>query len=260
MTARTYLVSGLLAGLLAGLAAFVVAFTTGEPTVDDAIALEEAAAAAEPHAHDGTEEAGHSHGEEATISRGQQAGPGLATATVAIGVALGGLVALAAAAAMGRVGRLSPPATTALVAGVGFVAVALVPFLKYPAVPPAVGSGDTIGARTGLYFGFLLVSVVAAGVALAMASRFARSSTPYAATSLGVVLYVAVVAVAAALMPGVDELGTFPAGLLWEFRLSSLLTLATLWAVLGFALTGFVGRAWATHRAAVARRELAASL
>ena len=46
-------------------------------------------------------------------------------------------------------GRLTPGQSTALVAAVGFVAVALVPFLKYPATPPAVGNADTIGDRTG---------------------------------------------------------------------------------------------------------------
>ena len=43
-----------------------------------------------------------------------------------------------------------------------FVTVALVPALKYPANPPAVGSGDTIGDRTALYFGFVVVSVLTA--------------------------------------------------------------------------------------------------
>ena len=50
----------------------------------------------------------------------------------------------------------------AVVAAVGFVAVALVPFLKYPATPPAVGSAETIGDRTGYYFAFQLVSLVVA--------------------------------------------------------------------------------------------------
>ncbi|WP_424387588.1 CbtA family protein [Mycolicibacter algericus] len=30
-----------------------------------------------------------------------------------------------------------------MIAAIGFVAFALVPFLKYPATPPAVGSGDS---------------------------------------------------------------------------------------------------------------------
>ena len=49
------------------------------------------------------------------------------------------------------------------------VAVALVPFLKYPATPPAVGSPDTIGSRTTEYFALLLVSVLAAIAAVVVA-------------------------------------------------------------------------------------------
>ena len=45
MTARAFLVRGLLAGLIAGFAAFLVASPVGEPHVEAAIALEEAAAA-----------------------------------------------------------------------------------------------------------------------------------------------------------------------------------------------------------------------
>ena len=150
LSARAFLVRGLLAGLLAGFAAFLVAHQVGEPHVERAIALEEAGVAsgsAHPDA-DGT----HSHAEEdagTEVSRGNQRTWGLATGTLAVGVALGGLVALVSAAVVGRLGRLTPGQSTAVVAAVGFVAVALVPFLKYPATPPAVGSAENIGDRTG---------------------------------------------------------------------------------------------------------------
>ena len=45
MTARAFLVRGLVAGLLAGIAAFVVAYGVGEPYVQRAIDLEESSAA-----------------------------------------------------------------------------------------------------------------------------------------------------------------------------------------------------------------------
>ena len=53
MTARAFLVRGLLAGLLAGFAAFAVAYTVGEPYVQKAIDLEESSAApAAPHSEE----------------------------------------------------------------------------------------------------------------------------------------------------------------------------------------------------------------
>ena len=42
MTARNFLIRGLLAGVLAGFVAFLVAHQVGEPHVDRAIAIEEA--------------------------------------------------------------------------------------------------------------------------------------------------------------------------------------------------------------------------
>lgn len=256
MSARTFLVRGLLAGLIAGLFTFLVAFTIGEPPIDSAISLEEAASAAQapataPHSHDEeagahshAEEAGaHSHGEEGGgISRDTQKTWGLATATVAIGVALGGIMALVAAAAAGRVGRLRLVGSTALVTVLGFVAFALVPFLKYPAAPPAVGSGDTIGERTSYYFMFLLISLVTMVIAVVVAKQTAPRIGGYWAVVSSAVGYVVVVALAAALLPAVNELGDFPADVLWEFRVSSLLTLAALWGSLGIALTTLLAR------------------
>ncbi len=259
MNARTFLVRGLLAGLLAGIATFVVALTVGEPPIDSAIALESSAAVAAPAGHVLTSDAGwaeptglvggrtaHAHGgehDEGGISRTTQKTWGLATGTIAIGVALGGIVSLVAAAVAGRMGRLSLVGSTALVTAVGFVAYSLVPFLKYPAAPPAVGSGDTIGERTAYYFAFALVSLLAMVAAVALGRRLAGSRGAWAGVVGAGAFYVAVMALTAVVMPAVNELGSFPADVLWQFRVSSLLTLATLWAVLGVALTWLLDRA-----------------
>ena len=258
MTPRAFLVRGLLAGLIAGLATFFVAHQVGEPHVERAIALEEAAAS-DGHAH--ADAATHSHDDEdAVVSRFTQRTWGLWTASVAVGVALGGLVALGAAAAAGRLGQLGIRGTTALVTLAGFVAVGLVPFLKYPATPPAVGSGDTIGDRTAAYFGFLLLSVLVAVAVVVLAARLLRRFGGYAVVVGGAAAYLLVMVVAGQVFPTVDEIGDFPADTLWYFRRASLLTLATLWGVLGVVLVGLLGRLWQQESAVAARRELAASL
>ena len=249
MTARTFLINGLIAGLLAGFATFLVAHTVGEPPVNAAIHIEES------HEH------GHHHEENGTVvSRENQSTWGLLTGTLAIGTALGGLVALAAAGAVGRIGRLRPTQSTALVALVGFVAVALVPFLKYPASPPAVGNPDTIGERTGLFFGFLAISLVAAIAGTVLASRLLPGLGTYRTVLVTLGAYLVVVVLAAQLMPTVNEVGTFPAQTLWSFRRASITTLATMWGAIGFALVGLVGRAHQQASIESARRELAASL
>ena len=266
MTGRAFLVRGLLVGLLAGFASFLVAHQVGEPHVERAVALEQAGVA--EHSHDaasGTGEtagtSGHSHDEEtAAVSRSDQRTWGLLTGTLAIGLALGGLIALISAAVVGRLGRLTPGQSTAVVALVGFVSFALVPFLKYPATPPAAGSGDTIGARTGYYFLFVLLSVVVAIAAVTVAQRLWRQRGAYAAVTIAAVGYVAMMVVIGEVMPSAEQVGDFPADTLWFFRRASLMTLAALWAVIGIGLTGFVGRLHQQMTAATARRELAASL
>lgn len=262
LTPGAFLVRGLAAGLVAGLLAFLVAFAFGEPYVDDAIALEEAAAAAAP-AEEQTDAEHAAAAEEAggvEISRENQRSWGLLTGTLAIGVALGGLTSLAVAAVVGRLGNLSARASTALVTLIGFVAIALVPFAKYPATPPAVGSGDTIGGRTASYFALLLVSVLAAIAAVVIANRLRARLDTWTAAMAVAGGYVVIVATTAWLLPTVNEVGAFPADTLWYFRRSSLLVLATLWAAIGVVLVTLVGRLHDRAVADIRRRELAASL
>ena len=55
--------------------------------------------------------------------------------------------------------------------------------------------------------------------------------------------FLVVVAIGYVLLPTIDEVpATFPASLLWNFRLSSLGTQVTLWTVLGLAFAALVGR------------------
>jgi len=257
MTPRNFLIRGLLAGLVSGILTFAVAYVAGEPSIERAIAVEQHDAS--DHHADGT--LTHVHDEDGTVvSRQNQSTWGLLTATVATGVALGGITALAAAYALGRLGRLRPGQSTALVAGLGFVSVALVPFLKYPATPPAVGNADTIGDRTTQYFVMVAISVLAmVGAVLLARALLARLGT-YTAVLIGAGTYLAVVILAGYLMPTVNEIGAFPGDTLWYFRRGSIITLATLWGVIGIALTGLIGKLYAAKSAAQARRDLAASL
>ncbi|GAB7005734.1 CbtA family protein [Nocardioides sp. AN3] len=259
MTARAFLVRGLLAGLLAGLVTFCVAHQVGEPSVDAAIGVEEAHSAA-AHTHDATAEPAHHHEDGVVVSRHDQRTWGLLTGTLTVGLALGGVVALVSAAVAGRMRRLTLGQSTALVTLIGFVSFAFVPFLKYPATPPAVGNADTIGQRTSLYFGFLLVSVVLAIAVTVLVFRLAPAVGTYGAVVGGVAAYVALMAIAGQIFPTVNEIGDFPADTLWYFRRASLITLATMWSVIGVALTGLLLRLQSQERVVVARRELAASL
>ncbi|WP_405822296.1 CbtA family protein [Streptomyces sp. NBC_00838] len=231
-TVRTLLVRGMLAGVVAGLLAFALAYVVGEPSIDSSIALEESQSAP---AHEHGDAAPTPAEEEELVTRPVQSTFGLATGVLVYGVALGGIAALAFALCLGRVGRLRPRATAALVAGAAFTTVYLVPFLKYPATPPAVGNPDTIGKRTTLFFLMIVLSVLIAVVAVIAGRRLAPKLGNWNATVAAGGGYVVVMAVACLLLPANTDAvkETFPAALLWEFRLASLAVQALLWTAFG---------------------------
>lgn len=172
---RTLLIRGMIAGLVAGLIGFGFARAFGEPSVARAIAFEEQHEHEHEHEHGhadaaATQAHSHDHGDEALVSRDTQAGLGLLTGVAVFGTALGGLFSLVFAFAYGRLGALRARGTSALLALFGFVSVAIVPFLKYPPNPPAVGNAETIGPRTALFFGMVAISIAAAVFADALAA------------------------------------------------------------------------------------------
>ncbi|CAM5436300.1 Probable cobalt transporter subunit (CbtA) [Streptomyces sp. KS_5] len=202
--------------------ALIVAYVLGEPSVDKAIGFEEAHAA------------GHEH-EVALVPRSLQSTAGLATGVLIYGVSFGGIAALACCFALGRVGRFSPRATALLLSGCALLAVHVVPFLKYPANPPAVGDPDTIGRRTTLYFLMMVLSVLLAVAATVLGRRLAPGLGTWYATVVAVAAFALVIGLAFAFLPVVNEVpADFPATVLWRFRLSALAMQVTLWA--GFGL------------------------
>jgi predicted cobalt transporter CbtA len=131
----------------------------------------------------------------------------------------------------------------------------LVPFVKYPPNPPAVGQSDTIGARTGWYLVMVLASVVLAIVAVWLARRLADRFGVWNARLLAVGAYLVTVAVVMVLLPTVDETPEplrdssgaiiypgFPADVLYEFRLLSLGTQLLLWVTIGVVFATLTGR------------------
>jgi hypothetical protein len=223
------LLRGLLAGLIAGLLSGLFAYSLGEPKVDAAIALEEAHSHGEP-------------GEEPLVSRDGQKG-GLILATALYGIAMGGLLATGYTLLRRRLRTADDARASLALAGAAFVGLVLVPWVKYPPNPPAVGNPATIDQRTISYLAILVIGLVAvwAGV---VAARSLRAGAPeWLRLLAGLAGFLVVVVVGYALLPNVDEVGAgFPASLLWNFRLTSLGTQVTLWVSLAFAFTALLSR------------------
>ncbi len=242
---RTLLIRGMLVGLVAGLLVFSFGKLVGEPQVDRAIAFETALNEAKA---DAAKAMPMPVEEPELVSRAVQAGFGLFTGVVVYSAAFGGLFALVFAFANGRVGALSPRAVSALLAAGGIIAVCIVPSLKYPANPPAVGEPETIGVRTGLYFIMMLISIAAMVFAVIARQRLAPRYGAWSAALTAAAGYLVVVILAGLLLPVINEVpDAFPAVLLWEFRMASLGMQAVMWTTIGLLF------GWLTERATAAQ-------
>jgi predicted cobalt transporter CbtA len=220
---RTLLMRGMLIGFVAGVLAFGFAKLIGEPQVDRAIAFENQMNQAKGEAP-----------ETEIVSRAVQSGIGLFTGVVVYGTALGGLFALVFAFAYGRVGCLSPRGTAALLACAGFIAIVVVPALKYPPNPPAVGEPETIGYRTEVYFLMIVISITAVIAAMTIRRHLIGRFGSWNAALIGAATFIVIVAVAQLLLPSINEVpDQFPAVVLWRFRIASLGIEFVLWTVIG---------------------------
>ncbi|GIF22308.1 putative cobalt transporter CbtA [Actinoplanes tereljensis] len=225
-----FLIRGLLAGLIAGLLAGVFAYTVGEPKVDAAIAIEEA------NAHAAGDDGHH---DEELVSRDGQKG-GLFLATGLYGAAMGGLLATAYTVLRRRLRTPNDTRAALGLAGAALLGVVLVPYLKYPPNPPAVGNPDTINQRTISY-----LAIVAIGLVAVWAGVIAARTQPveWRQALAGVAGFLVVVAVGYLLLPTINEVpDTFPAALLWNFRIASLGTQAVLWSALGLGFAALATR------------------
>ncbi len=244
---RQLLIRGLIAGLVAGLLAFAFARWVGEPTVARAIVLESAPSeAAHSHSHATGESVEakahtHSHGEASAegggdelVSRDTQAGLGLFVGIVVFTTALGGLFSLVFAVAYGRWSPLQARALALAIALAGFACIALIPFIKYPPNPPAVGQGGTIELRTALFFGAIGICIAALVVSIYAGRKIAAQLSPWGKGTLQLCIFAALSSLGMMLLPSINEVpDNFPASLLWDFRVAALGMQMLIWGCLG---------------------------
>ena len=156
------------------------------------------------------------------------------------GLALGVIFAVVLGAVGPRLAASTPLVASVRLGCVGFVAVVVVPFLKYPANPPAVGDPSTVNERTMLYFAVLALSILLAWAVW----RFHRAArlAPTAQTWATAALYTAGLIVIFVALPASPDPVEAPADLVWRFRMASLGGLAALWAVLALAAGTLLSR------------------
>lgn len=224
-------------GAVAGIVSFAFSRVMIEPLIGAAVEYE----GEREHALAG---GGHEHGHE-LFTRAVQENVGAAVGVVVFGTVMGVLFALAYTVLEHRGIRPDPTGVALSLSAGMFVAISLIPSLKYPANPPGVGLDDTVGERSSAFLMITAVSVVGACVAVGVGLAWARRWGAWRATAVAFGGYVAVMLCTMVLLPSFDEvpgpvagpdglvLGGFPADVLADFRVYSLLNQAIMWLVIG---------------------------
>ena len=171
VTYKSLALRGIAAGGIAGAASALVQLLVTEIPIRAALAVEEAR---EPAG----ESAGHSHGgEEELVSRGAQVVGGM-LGVVIVGIAVGLVFATAYALSKRWFTDRAPFSRSFAFGAAVFGAVALLPWLKYPSNPPAVGDPETVNYRTALYLGVVVAGLAIVWGASRLAERLRAQSQP----------------------------------------------------------------------------------
>ena len=216
----------LLAGVVAGALSGAYAVLVTERAMAPALAIEESRPTI------GTDAEGHAA---ELFTRGTQTLGGFLGAVFAA-VVFAVLLATAYAAVRHRLPGRTDFGRLALMSMLGFAVFALLPALKIPANPPAVGDPTTVSTRTGIYAAVLLSGVVAAMLIAALVSflRGRGVGLPATTTAAAAALAVLVGAILILLPASPDAVpDDVPAAVIWDFRIASLGQLLVLWAALG---------------------------
>ena len=195
---------GALSGVIAGILGFAFARVFAEPVIDKAIAYESGRddilaalnkAAGRVVAPDGPE----------IFSRTIQSTIGIATGIIVFSAAMGALVAVAYLVLHGRF-QIRPRNLAWMIAGFGFLGVYLLPFVKYPANPPAIGHTFTITTRGQLYLSVVACSLILLGLAVCLARRLAPRFGLLGAVLTAAVAFLVVYGVVIGLLPSLGDL------------------------------------------------------
>jgi predicted cobalt transporter CbtA len=257
---------GILAGAVGGLLAFLFARIFAEPAIQQAIDYESGRDAAQDALDKAAGQPAAAEGME-VFSRAVQANVGIGVALIFFGAAMGALFAVAYALYLGRAGRLRPRSLAVLVAAGGFVGMYLVPFVKYPANPPAIGHADTIQQRSSLYLLMVACSVLFLILTVWLGKRLQPRFGNWNAVLIAGGVFILATATVMLILPSFGELaankqfhqqtetpapladpsGTivfpgFPADVLFAFRLYSVGAQLVLWTTIGLVFAPLADR------------------
>lgn len=229
MKATTFIAITLISGAIAGTILGAVNQIVVEPYIERAIELEMQNARESGEIINPVEFAAY---------RFWQRGGEIAAGTI-LGLSLGSLFGIVFAYGRNSVPGSSNIKKALIIAGVMWFTLFLMPALKYPANPPAVGDPETIVYRQGLYLAFLAISGFSA---LGLALIYRRMGAIHAKKVVIPAVYAAIIASAYFAMPASPDEITAPMDLVVGFRIASVLTVTMFWGLLGLTLGAFWDR------------------
>jgi predicted cobalt transporter CbtA len=215
------LVSGASAGLIHG----IVNFAIVEPSLDQAIGIENQSLFAT-----GDEEDTHDFWVNYEGYRVWQKS-GQILAGVILGLSVGSLFGIVFALSRSSLPGTNNIKKALILSGIMWVTLYLVPFLKYPANPPTVGDENTVVLRATLYLSFIAISGIGAFSFYKLSKKFKNKKKLIAL--IGYCIFISLVFV---IMPNNPDKITAPMVLVDEFRLMSVLGVSSFWVSIGIIL------------------------
>jgi predicted cobalt transporter CbtA len=220
MNALSFLAITLASGAIAGTILGIINQGIVEPFIERAIEIE---------MHDAVSSGEIINPIEFSAYRLWQKGGEIAAGTV-LGLSMGALFGIVFAYGHGSLPGSTEKRKAIVLAGVLWLVLYLMPAIKYPANPPAVGDPETIYYRQGLYLAFLAISGLGA---LGIAVLYKRPRSGQMKKVAGPLCYAAIMAAAfVTLPPNPDDISA-PIDLVLGFRLASGLTMTLFWALIG---------------------------
>ena len=215
------LISGGLAGLVHG----TINFAIVEPYLDQAIGLENESLFASGEAEDTLE----FWAEYESYRIWQKSGQVLAG--VILGLAMGSLFGIVYALSRNSLPGKNDVTKSVILAGIMWLTIYIIPFLKYPANPPTVGDGETVMLRAILYVSFIALSGIGVVIFYKLSQKLQNNKKYF-----GLFGYVIFIIILFLVMPENPDEVTAPMNLVNEFRFMSVLGVSSFWLSVGLIL------------------------
>jgi predicted cobalt transporter CbtA len=210
----------LLAGAIAGTILGAINQIAVEPYIDHAVELE---------THNANQSSQIINPAEFTAYRLWQRGGEMLAGTI-LGLSIGSLFGIVFAYTHNSVPGSNNKKKALIVAGIMWFVLFLIPALKYPANPPAVGDPETIYYRQSLYVAFLAISGFSA---LGLAFLYRKMGALNIKKAIIPAAYAAIISGAYLAMPANPDPINAPMDLLMGFRITSAITISMFWGLLG---------------------------